>query len=452
MNFLHNSSNENRKGGKLLFNEYPCCDREQEYTDYLNVVYALENQVTGISSFFECIPIGIMIINEDKIIVDVNKVLENKTKKDKKDFIGKKTGEGLGCYNSISKGCEKSKVCNICPLKNSIESVLINGKTISDVEINSYFVIRKNIVNQWVRVNISRLEVNKRKYAVIMIEDIYKEKRNIHLENRVIENEKKLIEMIKHDRKRNEFFANVTHEFKTPLNIILSTIQLLNDLNSGNEVLLRYNKVMKQNCYRLLKLINNLIDIAKIESGFFDLNLRNQNIVAIIEETTLSTVEYAKVKDITMIFDTDIEERIIACDPEKIERIILNLLSNAIKYTKVNGTIKVNIYEKRNCIFISVKDSGIGIPPEMSDEIFKIFRQVDTSFKRNNEGSGIGLFIVKTIVDLHGGELKINSKEGEGSEFIIELPIKILPDDDKEEGYTYEHNQERSTIEFSNIK
>ncbi len=454
MGVLQNSSKETNESGKILKGENKCTsyNRNEKFTDYFNTINTLENQMNGLKSFFETIPIGILIVDEDKIIIDVNQVLKEKTEKSKEDFVGKKAGEGLGCYNSSSKGCGESKACSICPLKSTIESVFSNRKPLSGIEINSYFIVKNNIVNQWARIHASCFEVNKKKYAAIMMEDIYKEKRNIHLENRLIESEKKLIEMIKHDRKRNEFFANVTHEFKTPLNIILSSIQLLNDLNAGNEALLRYNKIMKQNCYRLLKLINNLIDIAKIESGFFDLNIRNQNIVAIVEETTLSTVEYAKAKGIRLIFDTEIEEKIVACDAEKIERIILNLLSNAIKYTKVNGIIQVRICEKDDCILISVKDSGIGIPSEMSNEIFKIFRQVDPSFKRNNEGSGIGLFIVKTIVDLHGGKLKINSKEGEGSEFVIEIPTRFLSEDDKEEGYTYEHNKEKSTIEFSNIK
>ena len=139
----------------------------------------------------------------------------------------------------------------------------------------------------------------------------------------------------------------------------------------------KHINIMKQNCYRLLRLVNNLIDITKIDSGFIELNLQNKNIVEIIENITLSTVEYAESKSRTIIFDTDVEEKIIAFDPEQMERIILNLISNAVKFTKPNDKIEVKIYDGLDNIIISVEDTGIGIPKEKQEMIFERFRQVD---------------------------------------------------------------------------
>ncbi len=456
MDFLKNSSSEENGRGPVGENETENQGNEStiKYSEYLKVVNILEGEMKGIKGFIEILPVGIMIVDEDKNIVHINRSLEKKIKKSKRKVIGKKGGEGLGCYNSQNNPCGEGRLCETCPLKNTVESVLKTGVPIYDMEVNPRFIIDDVVTSFWLRITVSSIIIENKKYAFIIMEDIDNEKRNIQLENEVTESEKKLIELMRYDHKRNEFFANVTHEFKTPLNIILSTIQLLNDMNTENKAFLKYNNIMRQNCYRLLKLINNLIDIARIESGFFDINLKNQNIVAIVEDTTLSTVEYARMKGIKLVFDTDIEERIIACDAEKIERIILNLLSNAIKYTKDNGNIHVHLYEKDHRLILSVKDSGIGIPPEMASEIFKIFRQVDTSFRRNNEGSGIGLFIVKTIVKLHGGNLKVKSQVNQGSEFIIEFPIRVIcTEEETYEAYsTYEHNKEKSTIEFSNIK
>lgn len=235
------------------------------------------------------------------------------------------------------------------------------------------------------------------------------------------------------NRIRTEFFANLSHELKTPLNIILGSQQLLSlyleNLNECNvinsEKIKRNLKILKQNSNRLLRLINNIMDITIINSGLLGMNLRNQNIVSIIEDITLSVVDYVKNKDIKIIFDTDLEEKITLCDQDKIERIILNLLSNAVKFTPKGGKIKVNIHDDREKLRITVRDNGIGIPKDKINLIFDIFTQVDKSFTRNTEGSGIGLYLVKALVEMHNGKVSVKSIYGEGSEFIIDLPVRL---------------------------
>ena len=138
----------------------------------------------------------------------------------------------------------------------------------------------------------------------------------------------------------------------------------------------------------------------------------------------MSVAEHIEGKKITLIFDTEIEEKIVACDPDKIERIMLNLLSNAIKFTDKRGKIFVNVYLQNNYICISVKDNGIGISEEMQNLIFDRFIQVDKSISRNREGSGIGLAIVKSLVELHNGKITLESKIGQGSDFTILIPNK----------------------------
>ena len=162
---------------------------------------------------------------------------------------------------------------------------------------------------------------------------------------------------------------------------------------------------MKQNCYRLLRLVNNLIDITKIDSGFMELNLKNVNIIEVVENITLSTAEYIESKSRTIIFDTDIEEKIMAIDPEQMERVILNLISNATKFTSPGDTIEVTIYDKDKYILISIKDTGIGIPQDKLDSIFERFKQVDPLLSRRSEGSGIGLSLVKSLVEMHNGNI-----------------------------------------------
>lgn len=239
-----------------------------------------------------------------------------------------------------------------------------------------------------------------------------------------------LKEKIELDNLRTEFFSNLSHEFKTPLNLIYSTIQLFEaELYKKDMEKDKINKrleIMKQNCNRMSRLINNLIDISKIEAGYFELVMQNLNIVRIVEEITLSLAEYMENKKIKLIFDTDIEEKIITVDPYAMERVLLNLLSNAVKFSKPGDKIMVNIYEKNENILISIRDTGIGMRQDKLESIFDRFKQIDKSFSRDKEGSGIGLSIVKEIVNMHGGEISVNSEYKVGSEFIIKLPVKQL--------------------------
>jgi signal transduction histidine kinase len=212
----------------------------------------------------------------------------------------------------------------------------------------------------------------------------------------------------------------------------------------------KYICTMKQNCYRLTRLINNILDITKIDSGYCKLSMQNVDIVNVIESITLSVVEYAKSKEISIIFDTDVEEKIMAVDVDKIERILLNLLSNAIKFTDKEGNILVSIKNEDDHIEISVKDNGIGIPENKQRSIFERFIQVDKSLSRNNEGSGIGLSLVKSLVEMHGGNIKVKSNLGKGSEFIVKIPVFNIGREESEMKYN-DINIEKIGIEFSDI-
>lgn len=276
------------------------------------------------------------------------------------------------------------------------------------------------------------------------------------------EKERLLNKAVEYEKLRTEFFANISHELRTPLNVIFCAEKMLNITIKGNSIdntdqfkTDKYLYTIKQNSYRLLRLINNLIDITKMDAGYFEVTLSNNDIVKIIEDITLSVVEYAENKNISLVFDTEIEEKIIACDPDKIERIILNLLSNAIKFTPNNGSIYVNIYQGTHEIIISVKDTGIGIDKKMQKLVFDRFIQVDKSISRGTEGSGIGLSLVKSLVEMHNGQISLVSDLGEGSEFIIELPeVQVKTDTSKTEKfnlYGNSKNIEMINVEFSDI-
>lgn len=270
----------------------------------------------------------------------------------------------------------------------------------------------------------------------LFIEVFYKIKERDELLNDLKENnnkiksiEENLREIREVEKIRGQFFANISHEFKTPINIISSCIQLLDlkkkesdqELAEGYK---KYDKTLKQNCNRMLRLINNLVDITKIDSGYLKLNFINCNIVELVEDITLSVVPYVENKKLSIIFDTMDEEIIIKCDPESIERVMLNLLSNAIKFTSKGGNIIVYIYSDEQYVNISVKDDGIGIADEYMEKVFERFIQGDKTLKRHTEGSGIGLSLVKSIVEMHKGIVEVNRENSVGTEVIVKLPNK----------------------------
>ncbi|KEJ03546.1 PAS domain-containing sensor histidine kinase [Clostridium botulinum] len=268
---------------------------------------------------------------------------------------------------------------------------------------------------------------------------------------------KKNIELLNESREYNklitEFLSNISHELKTPLNVIFTAVQLLGfyEEDVDYEKQDKYLKLIKQNCYRLMKLINNLLDTTKLDSGYLKLNLVNYNIVNLIEEITLSVTSYAESKGINIIFDTNVEEKIIAVDTDKIERIILNLLSNSIKFTNPGGNIFVNVKDSGENVYIHVKDTGVGIPSDKLESIFERFFQVDKTLKKNKEGTGIGLHLVKSFVEMHNGTVTIKSELGKGTEFIIKLPAVVCEKQAKSKNIIYEANIERINMEFSDI-
>lgn len=296
---------------------------------------------------------------------------------------------------------------------------------------------------------------------LVVARDISERKKIENLERDMNEKTRQLEQVATYEKMRTEFFANISHELRTPVNVIFSALQLISckmvNLKEANYNLEQYEKninIMRQNCFRLVRLINNLIDVTKIDSGYLNLNLVNCDIINIVEDITQSVAQYIDTKGLTLIFDTEVEEKIMACDPEKIERVMLNLISNAVKFTKSGGHVFVNVKDKVDSIVISVKDTGRGIPKEKQEIIFERFMQVDKSLARQNEGSGIGLSLVKSLVEMHKGTIRVESKVDKGSEFFVELPVGILEGIENIEdtsNYIIQDNVEKINIEFSDI-
>ena len=269
--------------------------------------------------------------------------------------------------------------------------------------------------------------------------------------------------ILKNDLIKSQAFTDLSHELKAPLNVIFASSQLIESIApeactcENHSKVLKYCRSIKHNCYKLIKIISNLLDVSKYESGHLSARMEYHNIIGIIEDTTMSVIAYAESKGVSIIFDTDTEEKYTACDQSMIERIMLNLLSNALKFTDKGGSVFVNITSTVDRIIVRVDDTGIGIPKDKVKNIFDRFKQADSSLSRNHYGSGLGLSLVKTLVEAHKGTIYVTSEEGKGTSFILHLPVRKLSENELavlNENNSVKDNQSltgRVSIELSDI-
>ncbi|MDI9218377.1 sensor histidine kinase [Clostridium tertium] len=247
-------------------------------------------------------------------------------------------------------------------------------------------------------------------------------KLNMQLE----ENKRLSKEIIDKEKFKNNYFVNLSHELRTPINVIASTVQLINAINRDKSLTQersnKYMNIINKSCGNLLKIINDIIDSSKIETGQYKINKTNNDIVYVVEEAALNMSKFIEEKGLSLIIDPDIEEKTISFDDTEIERCVINLLGNAVKFTPEGGEIRVFIKEVENNIEITVEDTGIGISKEDQEFIFQRFSQVEGTGATKASSSGIGLTLVKHIAELHGGYVKLESELNKGSRFTIGLP------------------------------
>lgn len=248
-------------------------------------------------------------------------------------------------------------------------------------------------------------------------------------------------------KNNDQYLLNIIHDLRSHLNVITSAAQFM-EHNYKDDKNLKCIEIIKRNSFKMLKLINNLIDSNKIKNNYYKLNKKNIDIVPMIENTISCIEKFASERNINLIFDTNEEECIMAIDPEAIDRVIMNLLSNAIKFSNENSNIYINLVVKDKEIELSFKDEGCGISKEEKERIFDRFYQGKNN--DNIEGSGIGLNLCMLFVKAHDGKIFLESEINRGSIFTVILPRKIEDHIEtvKEEGNLINKNQ-AVEIEFS---
>jgi Amt family ammonium transporter len=254
---------------------------------------------------------------------------------------------------------------------------------------------------------------------------------NVVLEKRVAERTDELqktnIALEKANKLKSEFLATMSHELRTPLNAIIGFAEVLRDEIAGTLAIEQkeYVEDIHSSGQHLLNMINSILDLSKIEAGKLELQYEEFPIEETVNEVLNTIVGFSDKKGIRI--HTNVEEGVpsITADKVKFKQIMFNLLSNAVKFTHENGRITINAKLTNQHIQIAVTDTGIGIKSEDMDKIFEAFRQLDASYARRYEGTGLGLTLTKRLVELHGGEIWVKSEYGKGSTFTFTLPLKL---------------------------
>jgi len=241
--------------------------------------------------------------------------------------------------------------------------------------------------------------------------------------------QRSLNKLTEHDRLKTEFFSNVSHELRTPLTMILAPVDRLlqrnaDELSPSAKHML---EMVRLNGYRLLDLINRLLDFSKLEAGQMKLNLAATDLNKLVDSLTKAASPLVQQRGIVLSIDFDPELAPFGADEEKVDTIVSNLLSNAIKFTPRGGSIHVETYRTDDRVWVSITDTGIGIDETQRDKVFERFVQVDGSSSREFSGTGLGLSLVKDLVELHGGEVHLKSELGRGSRFYFDLPLRPVP-------------------------
>ena len=275
--------------------------------------------------------------------------------------------------------------------------------------------------------------------------------RMLDCEFKSIQLEKELNRIKEKNKFKTEFLSNVAYDIKKPINKIFETNNNLieNKGKYNSENINNHTRLVKQNCYRLIRLLNNIEYVSRIDNGTCTLELRKCDIVKLLENIVKISKTYTDKKGIDISFKSEVNKKILSLDIDKVEKIILNILSNAIKFTDTGGKIDINLYMHNEQVCISIKDTGIGIPKDKTEVIFENFEQLDTTLSRGCEGTGMGLSVVKKLANLNNIKINVESELNKGSEFIITLPNNIVSKNIKLQDKFAQ--DEKIDIEFSDI-
>jgi signal transduction histidine kinase len=377
-----------------------------------SVGHLIERKRKNLEAIFDSIPVGLLLIDEDLVIVRVNNAIRKLLKKDYLEIINRHIGDAFECaiLKMDSKGCGLYEPCAGCPIMQNIKSVFQTNKPIREFEFQSatHFIDRSS--KPWLSMNIERIILEDKKYVVVCLDDISAKKQA----------EDKLLESME---LKAQFISTVSHELRTPLTAIREGISIVMDGIAGKlkPKQKEFLELSKRNVDRLSMLINDVLDFQKLESGRMKFDLILNNVTQTIRDAADTMKLFANKHKVNLLVNIAPEIGQAMFDHNRIIQVLTNLLSNAIKFTPENGKVTLEAVRQNNEIIITVADTGMGVPKDDLSKIFERFYRVKRPGKEI-QGTGLGLPIVAQIITQHQGRILVDSEVGKGTTFTVYLP------------------------------
>jgi signal transduction histidine kinase len=372
----------------------------------------IERKGRNLEAIFDAVPVGLLLVDENLIVVRVNDATRRLIKKDYKDIINRPPGEALDCKTVTvgKKPCRSGEHCENCLLMRNIKKVFRTSQPVSEFEFQSETHFQDRNIKPWFALSIEPLTIDGRKHVVVCLHDITSKKLA----------EDKFIETM--DMKSN-FISTVSHELRTPLAAIKEGLDIVLQGEAGRlkKKQKQFLELSKRNVDRLNMLVNDVLDIQKFESGRMKFDFAPSDMAEAIKEAAQLMSPAAQKADINMSVEIESETCLAVFDRNRIIQLITNLISNAIKFTPAGGKITLAVQPHNDEIVITVSDTGMGIPKNDLPKIFERFYRVKRPGKQI-PGTGLGLSIVAQIVTRHGGRIMVDSQPDKGTTFTVCLP------------------------------
>jgi signal transduction histidine kinase len=379
----------------------------------------IERKRKSLEAIFDAVSVGLLLIDENLVVIRVNNTIRKMTGKDYTDIINKSIGKVFSCpvITTEIKTCGLGRACQGCPLIQNIQKVFKTSQPVHEFEFQDDILFRNRRQKPWFSMNIEPIMTENNKYALVCLNDITEKKLA----------EEKLVETME---MKSQFISTVSHELRTPLTAIKEGINIVLDGLAGRvkKKQKEFLNLAKRNVDRLSMLINEVLDFQKLEAGRMKFDFSPNNVAQVIREAC-DTMRLAAEKnkiDFTVKLADDLNEAVF--DRNRIIQVLTNFLSNAIKFTPQGGKVSLEVIRQQNEIVITVSDTGMGIPKEDLPMIFERFYRVKRP-GREIPGSGLGLSIVAQIINQHGGRILVESELNKGTTFTVYLPTNPVRND-----------------------